>query len=491
MGDPFRKVRPGEDVTFSAAAWNAMLEAARAALADQLSRESGPRTTTRSGDLVRVKNETGVDLPRRSVVGLSDPVFTPLQSEDAFLREVTFRGVVPTGDSAGRFAILLEPAPAGRVVRAWVAGVTQVRVNMSDPDHACAEAAPGDTNALASAEDGSAQILWVEGDGEGGYYGGEQWGVVRFGSTCGGSDSGGGQAGRCECPEDSYEVEVECGDCGSPYGPAPIMPRFWWVEVLDSSDNYYSEAYCDGTPCEDLLVQKIRIENETEDSPYYYDGPQPTCTWSGKNARCLRAELTIEGDTWKLTILDRNDCVLAVLRKAKDDFACCGVNLGWELDPDSACDVDVKLYPDPCTCCPAVDCPPDGKPICDDSDCCVTDCTINVTVDNLATVPAIPPATTPPPEACGGMNGSYSLDWTQPCTWYYKGVPAGGSTEVEAVLTLSGETWTLRLEGEDDQVAVFRGDGCGPEVSPAFVQSESSCPATTPAPSASFTLGGT
>lgn len=185
MPDPFARVRPGDEIGFSSTAWNAMLDAARAEQGRQSGREVPPLTTTRNAAIVRVKNETGADLSRASVVGLHEPIFLPTDDEDAFLREVCFRGVTPTiPDYWGKFAVLLEPAPQNVVVRAYVSGVCPVMVNVVDHDDTHADVEDSQTGRLISAGDGAAQILWREGDeGYGyGYDTGLQWAVVRVGN---------------------------------------------------------------------------------------------------------------------------------------------------------------------------------------------------------------------------------------------------------------------------------------------------------------------
>jgi hypothetical protein len=179
MSDPYGKKQQGDRVEFSALAENAKLAAAQAEAMRRLSRRAGELTTTREASIVKVKNETGSDLLRRSILGLGSPIFLPSDNVDAFLREVTFRGAIPTfPDHFGKFAILLEPAKAGQVVRAYLAGVTNVRLNLVDLGHTHADITDSDTSALISGDDGAAQILWHELDTTG-----EQWGVVRIGGA--------------------------------------------------------------------------------------------------------------------------------------------------------------------------------------------------------------------------------------------------------------------------------------------------------------------
>jgi hypothetical protein len=178
-----------------------MVDAAVAERARQGGRGANDLTTTRDACIVRVRNETGSDLSRFNVVGLDEPIFLPDDSEDAFLREVAFRGVTPaTADHRGKFAILLEPAPVDRVVRAYLAGVCPVQVDVVAEGDTRADVDDGSTGVLTTAGGGSAQILWAEGGT------GVQWAVVRFGG------GGSGRVWRIEYPADGIEpgASAEC-----------------------------------------------------------------------------------------------------------------------------------------------------------------------------------------------------------------------------------------------------------------------------------------
>lgn len=188
MPDPFRHLQPGDAFPTSARLWNAMIDAGRQAEASKYNSQQGPLTTSRTSTIIRVLNDTGANLDRGRIVGLEEPIFVPEEtSEAAALREVAFIGVEPATKHAGKFAVLLEPAPMDVVVRAVIAGACWARVNVVDETHAYADIEDGETGALKSSFDGSAQIIWKEGDIPYGYYygGGEQWAVVRLGSRQG------------------------------------------------------------------------------------------------------------------------------------------------------------------------------------------------------------------------------------------------------------------------------------------------------------------
>lgn len=181
MPDPFRKVRPGDAVTFSATVWNEIVDLARGT---QQNLSGGTLTSSRDAAIIKVQNKTGNVLPRYSVLGLDKPIFDPGTHEDAFLREIAFQGVTPTTAHADKFVVILEPAPLNRVVRAVAAGICAVKVDIIDDTITHAEAQPAHTDALVTKSDGSAHILWREGtDGAGSGYGpNPQWALVRLGS---------------------------------------------------------------------------------------------------------------------------------------------------------------------------------------------------------------------------------------------------------------------------------------------------------------------
>src|SRR5271166_4069533 len=142
VGDPFRKVIPGEPLAISAVAWNAMIDNAKS---DQRrSATSQPLTRVRDADIIKVLNDTGQDLPQYSVVGLDGPIFDPsinFASLAAFLREVAFIASLPT--TAGQFGITLDPIRIGGVGRAYVAGVCPVQINLQKITDTCADIQAG------------------------------------------------------------------------------------------------------------------------------------------------------------------------------------------------------------------------------------------------------------------------------------------------------------------------------------------------------------
>lgn len=289
-------------------------------------------------------------------------------------------------------------------------------------------------------------LAWI-----GGY-----WSVAASG------DGGGGGPGRCDCPEDSYEVEVECGPCTSTYGGGPRqMPRYWWLTLGDATPHAYADP-CPDSDCDRLIGQRIKLAWEGD---AYGDDYDPAgCTWSGTSRGCITAELVV-GEEWAvITILDEHSCILAVLRKPAAPFVCCGPNTGWESDPDAPCAIDALLKPHECTCCREPTCPPDDVFICEDHcGCPGGPCIVRATVS--ATCPARtcpePPEIGPPPDCvpdpgCTGGPETVEMTWQGGCTYYGESdaLPGWARLEWDADHTPPG--WRLTARIDDCVTVVFR-----------------------------------
>lgn len=182
MPDPYRSFRKGEPLAKDTETFNTFSIAARFARDNRANREFDSIDTFRQGDIVKIKNETGRALSRFSVVGLSAPIFLPGAGEaslNAFKRDVSFRGTIPTDQYKGKFAVLLEPADVGKFARAYVDGVCQVQVDVKHEGDTCCDVADDITeNLVSTSQGGSAQILWAAGGT------GLQWCMVRLGTNC-------------------------------------------------------------------------------------------------------------------------------------------------------------------------------------------------------------------------------------------------------------------------------------------------------------------
>jgi hypothetical protein len=172
----FEKVQRGRPLDISAEVWNAMLDAAKAHKGKRHDQQINPAQTFRQGDVVKIKNASGLDLPRLSVLGISDVIISPDENLREFKNQVAFVGTVPTAKHEGKFVILLDALRADRIGRAWVSGVVPVKLKVSDDCDCFAEVHPGYVDHLLTSDYGSSQVLWKE-PGTG-----LKWGVVRIGN---------------------------------------------------------------------------------------------------------------------------------------------------------------------------------------------------------------------------------------------------------------------------------------------------------------------
>lgn len=176
--NPWRRARPGDPLEIPAAAYNAMLEAAAAERARRQTLGREPSVLTPEGAVVLVKNTSGGNLDRFSVLGIGNALITPTDNADGFKERVALVGVTPAATHAGKFVILLEPLANNAVGRAMAAGVTVAKLNVVDADDAAADAEAGVTATLKThATTGAATILWKESGT------GTKWAVVRFGGA--------------------------------------------------------------------------------------------------------------------------------------------------------------------------------------------------------------------------------------------------------------------------------------------------------------------
>lgn len=159
-GDSLRKVKTGDPLNIPAAAYNAFVDAAVDLRQRQHDAVGDPQRLRRDNDVILVLNSTGSTVGRFGVLAITDPIIDPGDALE--LERVAFTGVVPAAEHAGKFAILLETAAPGAIVRAAMGGVVPVKIGIADPNHEFADVSPGFTDRLQSEDSGAAQILWVE-----------------------------------------------------------------------------------------------------------------------------------------------------------------------------------------------------------------------------------------------------------------------------------------------------------------------------------------
>jgi hypothetical protein len=233
-----RKVHNGATVVLSGTTFNAIAGVVNAYQGGNVPPTSPRRVLGDPGGIIRVRNASGADVDRFGVLGLDEPVYDPADHEDAFTSAVVFDGVTPeTGTHDGRFAILQEPAAAGQLAAAMVAGVCIVKVNMLSANHRRADIEDESASRLASGDDGIAEILWSESGT------GEKWAIVRFPSQPAGvlpvivaKDGGSAGSSAAQCTY-TYTVKDLAGNTlkknaagDNATGMTPAIPRAYHTE---------------------------------------------------------------------------------------------------------------------------------------------------------------------------------------------------------------------------------------------------------------------
>jgi len=237
MADPFRKVQPGDRMRISADAYNAFVEAAQAYRDGRQGQGREISHQVRSSGIVRVRNDSGSAVGRFGVLGVDAPAITPTSSLSGFQNHLVLSCSTPASAHAGRFVVLLEPIPAGRIGRAMAGGVVQVQIDVTDSGHGFAEVKNSDPAKLASGATGSAVILWKESGT------GTKWAIIRIG--------GGDKAGTANDPAvilpSSFETESAQSDtwdrANPPSGKDGVKVRLQTRTAYNESGDQKLYAY--------------------------------------------------------------------------------------------------------------------------------------------------------------------------------------------------------------------------------------------------------
>lgn len=232
--DPFAEVRPGQKLRgLPAPAWNAMLKAVKPKAGPAAG--GAPFTAVEIG----VKNATGAPLDRFGIVKATRPTFPFVEGQeaDSFRNNDVQDAQAPAAGEV--FAVTQEPLSADQIGVARIAGLTRVRVDVTDAAHGYAGCTTS-TQLLASAARGPARILWVESDRAGARATGEQWAVVLL---------GGGAA-----PETGFVKPSTSSPGADGLYPGVLLdqvgrPREWpavaqvWVEEVEGRDLTAGQKY--------------------------------------------------------------------------------------------------------------------------------------------------------------------------------------------------------------------------------------------------------
>jgi len=156
MADPLQDVSPGQPLEIQAAsvnAWNAM--ARRRADDGGAQRINDPITPSLE---VIIRNDTGSNMPARSVLRITNWVVTPVTFPFEVAARPTFSADTP--DNATNLIVILRDAiPAGQLGRAILSGHAVVDVKVNSSVHVYARPIAGDNTKLESATSGSIRVI--------------------------------------------------------------------------------------------------------------------------------------------------------------------------------------------------------------------------------------------------------------------------------------------------------------------------------------------
>jgi hypothetical protein len=154
-------VSPGQPLRFSAGDINACFEAARAHR-ERLLRQEDIATSLPQSGIVIVKNNTANDRDILEVLAIDVPLVLPTESLPEWRSRVALSCILPGTTHAGRYVVLQEPIPAGKIGRAMVIGVTPALLDVTAESDRFAEVVSTVATSLKTGTTGSARILWKE-----------------------------------------------------------------------------------------------------------------------------------------------------------------------------------------------------------------------------------------------------------------------------------------------------------------------------------------
>lgn len=187
MANPFRKIPAHSPVTaFSITAYNRMIDMLNWWQTNQGRSGGGPlqNLVDWNQGVFRVRNDTGGDLASYDPVGLGGPIFTGATGESELQNQTSQIGVAPTvaDHAGGKWGVMLEAAPSGRIGRCCMAGVVPVRVYVTAVADKYVDVndggeTVGDETVYLSTGGSGAQILWLDPDTAAEAIG---WAIVRM-----------------------------------------------------------------------------------------------------------------------------------------------------------------------------------------------------------------------------------------------------------------------------------------------------------------------
>ena len=175
MGD-YQKVRVGQPLKISAKCWNRVLDT----VSTQPAYLTESRDYSRTNLVVQILNTTSATIPVWGVLEVSGVVNDPTKGSSAAAQwhdTPVIKGTTPTGSTAAKFVIVVEPIKAGKIGRAAIDGVVQCKLDIKAASDLFASPQASATS-LKTGQSGEAAILWKENG-----TGSDKWGLVRIGNV--------------------------------------------------------------------------------------------------------------------------------------------------------------------------------------------------------------------------------------------------------------------------------------------------------------------
>lgn len=179
MSDSLKKVQSGDPLVIPAQTYNAFIDAAVYFRQRTTTLGQGTQPGTPPAGIILIRNDSGSDRQRFDVLGISAPIITPATNLREFSNRVAMACVTPATSHEGKFVVLAEPIPAGKIGRAYASGVCPVQVNFAGSDASITQVdiSAGQAGYLKPSPTGPATILWREGGT------GSQWAIIRLGTA--------------------------------------------------------------------------------------------------------------------------------------------------------------------------------------------------------------------------------------------------------------------------------------------------------------------
>ncbi|WP_432799926.1 hypothetical protein [Poriferisphaera sp. WC338] len=128
-------MQPGQPIrNIDARTWNAMVNTARVKEQQENSITSQAGVSPQSTDIIRIKNDSNIDLNKHDVLGITDKLFHGNHND------IALTGTIPDKlNHTTRFAILTEPIKAGRIGKAIISGITPTKIFITNEMHTHAD----------------------------------------------------------------------------------------------------------------------------------------------------------------------------------------------------------------------------------------------------------------------------------------------------------------------------------------------------------------